>query len=180
MARFIGRLKGGRGEVSRLGTPASGIEATVNGWDVGVRVTGGCGESSDSDVFFVYSTGGSNHQCSEVLVAVIQLDRAAGTVVAEGAAEYNARIARLIKGGEPELVPGARAAAKRVLAAITVERRPFDWEGEEKSSTAWFVVRDGKVIGGPCLTRRDAEGVAKMEEEQNKAAWQRKLDNCVR
>ncbi len=38
MARFIGFLKGSRGEVTRLGTPSSGISATAQGWNIGGRV----------------------------------------------------------------------------------------------------------------------------------------------
>lgn len=113
MARFIGRLRGGRGEVSRLGTPASGISATVNGWDVGVSVCG-CVQLG-ADHFYVYTTGGS-HGGQDRCVAVISLNRA-GAVVSETYAEHEARLDRE-RALEPELVPGARAAAK------ALEREP--------------------------------------------------------
>ena len=72
MARFIGRLKGGRGEVSRLGTPASGMTASAQGWDVGAKVE--VIDRDGRDVVFVYATGGSNGRCSSQLVATIRCD----------------------------------------------------------------------------------------------------------
>lgn len=39
MAHFRGTLQGNRGETSRLGSKASGLEATLNGWNFGVRVS---------------------------------------------------------------------------------------------------------------------------------------------
>ena len=58
MARFIGYLQGQAGEVSRLGSPRSGIAATANGWNVGVHVSGQ--DMAGDDVFHVRMTGGSN------------------------------------------------------------------------------------------------------------------------
>ncbi len=58
MARFIGYVQGQAGDVSRLGSPRSGITAQAQGWNVGVRV---CGRDDDGeDEFAIFSTGGSS------------------------------------------------------------------------------------------------------------------------
>ena len=59
MARFRGTLEGGRGQVSRLGTPKSGLMANVNGWESGVRVSALVG-ADGCDAFEIEVTGGSN------------------------------------------------------------------------------------------------------------------------
>ena len=38
MARYYASIHGNRGEATRMGTPNSGIQAHVRGWDVGVKV----------------------------------------------------------------------------------------------------------------------------------------------
>lgn len=58
MAHFIGTLKGSKSEVSRLGTKSSGIEATLNGWDIGVKVK--IEHKNNNDVIYVSKTTGSN------------------------------------------------------------------------------------------------------------------------
>lgn len=58
MAQFRATIKGQRGEASRLGSKNSGLRAYVNGWDSGVLVEA---ENRDGrDIFYVYTTGGSN------------------------------------------------------------------------------------------------------------------------
>ena len=57
MARFRGTIQGGRGEASRLGH--KGLRASINGWDVGVRVYASVGDDGE-DVICVIATGGSN------------------------------------------------------------------------------------------------------------------------
>jgi hypothetical protein len=59
MARFMATIKGTRGDVSRLGTPKSGINAKINGWNTGVAIYARVNENGD-DCFDVYATGGSN------------------------------------------------------------------------------------------------------------------------
>jgi hypothetical protein len=59
MARFRATAHGNRGEASRLGTTASGIVVTCDGWDDGVKVIGRVDETG-LDVLDVYATGGSN------------------------------------------------------------------------------------------------------------------------
>lgn len=58
MAQYIGVVQGARGEASRLGTKASGMTATVNGWNVGARVI--IQHEDGRDVLYIYQTGGSN------------------------------------------------------------------------------------------------------------------------
>jgi hypothetical protein len=73
MARFIARATG-RAETSatRLGSPASGIQADCNGWNVGVTVYGKAVTGSfDSDCFEIYATGGSNNHHSRKLIATV-------------------------------------------------------------------------------------------------------------
>lgn len=68
MAHFRATIQGARGEASRLGHKE--IEASINGWDAGVRVYGVKGETGD--VFTVYATGGSNGNGTRKLVAVVR------------------------------------------------------------------------------------------------------------
>lgn len=58
MARFRATIQGQRGAASRLGSTSSGIQAYINGWDIGINVDGMAGP--DNDIFNVYLTGGSN------------------------------------------------------------------------------------------------------------------------
>lgn len=68
MAQFIGRIKGQRGEATRLGTKASGVTVEANGWNIGVKA-GAFHISSHGanglDVVEVYLTGGSNDACAK-------------------------------------------------------------------------------------------------------------------
>lgn len=73
MARFIGYVQGQAGETSRIGSPASGISAQAQGWNVGVRVCGHT-DSDDQDVFTIYATGGSNGGGSKLLGTVRLID----------------------------------------------------------------------------------------------------------
>ena len=68
MARFIGYLKGARGEVSRLGTPSSGITATAQGWNIGGEVTVSVDQDGNDVVEFVLTTG-SNDRGFKTIVA---------------------------------------------------------------------------------------------------------------
>ncbi len=71
MSRFYGDLKGSRGNATRQGTKASGIEGHVRGWGTGARVTV---EQADiqgqqRDLVKVYRTTGSNGRGNDELVA---------------------------------------------------------------------------------------------------------------
>ena len=87
MARFRGVLKGGRGSVSRLGTVKTGITAWVNGWDVGVRVTGAPARGGVEgvadlgfDEFHIFGTAGSNGGAREVFIGAVTLNTDGGIV----------------------------------------------------------------------------------------------------
>lgn len=168
MARFIGRLRGGRGEVSRLGTPASGIRATVSGWNVGVQVSGG--DVDGEDVFYVYANGGSNRQASEILVAVISLD-ASGAVVSETPAENEARKVREAAAKAPELVPEKKAAKRepkyRPLVADEVaalkryaSANGRTWKSSLRSS--WEIA--DATLPGPLYSLRNSHGPSWLVE----------------
>ena len=58
MAQYRAIIKGNRGEASRLGSKSSGLEAWVNGWNLGVSVE--IRHIEGKDRIFIYSTGGSN------------------------------------------------------------------------------------------------------------------------
>jgi hypothetical protein len=75
MARFMSVIKGNRGEVSRLGSPKSGIKAYINGWDLGVYVSGQVDEHGN-DVFYIYKTGGSTSSFYRELIAEINTSTA--------------------------------------------------------------------------------------------------------
>ena len=70
MARFIGTLKGNRGEASRLGSKKSGIKATVNGWHMGAYIVAYVNDD-DKDCMDIYETTGSGGNFSEKLVKTI-------------------------------------------------------------------------------------------------------------
>jgi hypothetical protein len=64
MARFIARIQGNRGQVSRLGSSFSGVDVTANGWNFGVDVhlyINGQGE----DEAIIVLTSGSNGRGGE-------------------------------------------------------------------------------------------------------------------
>ena len=54
--RFRGTITGNRGTASRLGRT---LEATVNGWRAGVKVTGGMIQGTPSDEFHIMVSAGS-------------------------------------------------------------------------------------------------------------------------
>lgn len=68
MARFRATIHGNRGKASRLGTPNSGMMATVNGWDIGVEVALYVNQKGE-DAVQIYRTGGSNGGRSSTLIA---------------------------------------------------------------------------------------------------------------
>ena len=68
MAHFIGYLQGSRSRVSRLGTPASGITATAQGWNIGGEVTVSVDQDGNDVVEFVLTTG-SNARGFKTIVA---------------------------------------------------------------------------------------------------------------
>ena len=60
MAHFCGTVQGDRGEVSRTGTKNSGVNATTNGWDIGVTSCARHNDTVGADNVAVRVTGGRN------------------------------------------------------------------------------------------------------------------------
>jgi hypothetical protein len=63
MARFYADIQGSRGEATRMGTAASGIQAHPRGWNLGVQVDGGTRDEEDNlglDEFDITISRGSN------------------------------------------------------------------------------------------------------------------------
>jgi len=71
MAQFRATIKGQRGEASRLGSKASGLKITVNGWDIGLLAY--AEHQNDEDVIELYATGGSSASFSDVLLGFVKL-----------------------------------------------------------------------------------------------------------
>jgi hypothetical protein len=72
MARFYASIAGqARTDATRRGSKLSGITGHVRGWDSGIRVEGSYDPETDSDVFRVYATAGSNGHGPDRLVATI-------------------------------------------------------------------------------------------------------------
>jgi hypothetical protein len=67
MAHFYGDLQGSRGEATRCGTKASGIDAHIRGWHTGVSVR--LAHVDGVDVVRVYRTSGSSGAGSDTLIA---------------------------------------------------------------------------------------------------------------
>ncbi len=63
MARFRGTVQGSRGLVSRLGGASGGLTASVNGWNVGVKVFAFVDENG-RDFIDIKMTRGSNGRSS--------------------------------------------------------------------------------------------------------------------
>lgn len=70
MAHFIGYVQGNRNIVSRLGHASSGIRAQAQGWDVGIKISGGV-DDNGNDVFHVYATKGSSGGIGSHLIATV-------------------------------------------------------------------------------------------------------------
>lgn len=72
MAQFYGEIKGqARTSATRRGSKASGLEAHLRGWNIGVRVVLEYKEGI-GDIVHVYRTGGSNGGDNDVLIATLQ------------------------------------------------------------------------------------------------------------
>jgi len=69
MAQFYADIQGNRGEATRMGTKASGIEGHIRGWSVGARVVIQYNPATGKDDVFVYKTSGSNHSRQAELIA---------------------------------------------------------------------------------------------------------------
>lgn len=59
MARFYAEIQGNKGSASRLGSKSSGMDAYVNGWDIGVHIRAYV-KTDERDAIFITPNGGSN------------------------------------------------------------------------------------------------------------------------
>ena len=72
MSQFYAEIKGqARTTASRRGSPKSGIDGHIRGWNIGVRVFGHVDENG-KDVFTIYKTSGSNGCKSDKLIKIIK------------------------------------------------------------------------------------------------------------
>jgi hypothetical protein len=71
VAHFIGAVQGSRAEVTRLGTPNSGINTIARGWNVGVNVQGR--KEDDGDVFTIYADSGSSGRTAGRYIGIVKL-----------------------------------------------------------------------------------------------------------
>ena len=69
MAQFYADIQGNRGEATRMGTKASGMDSHIRGWHTGAKVVCHYDEDTGKDIVRVYKTGGSSGRSSQELVA---------------------------------------------------------------------------------------------------------------
>ena len=73
MAHFRAVISGNRGEASRLGSKASGVRSSTDGWESGVDVRGHYNSETDSDEFGIWMTGGSNGQAPSKYLGFVKV-----------------------------------------------------------------------------------------------------------
>jgi hypothetical protein len=71
MAHFYADIQGNRGMATRMGTPNSGINGHIRGWNIGVKVVGWVDENG-KDCFQVHKTGGSTGKGQMEVIATIK------------------------------------------------------------------------------------------------------------
>lgn len=78
MARYLAAIQGTAGEATRLGSPKSGIRASAQGWNLGVRVNGAPvyddANGANQDEFRIAITGGSNDNGSKLYLGSAKED----------------------------------------------------------------------------------------------------------
>ena len=67
MAQFYASIQGNRGEVTRAGSKASGLQGHIRGWNIGVRVD--VLHIDGQDVCRVYKTPGSLGRGTDTLIS---------------------------------------------------------------------------------------------------------------
>lgn len=87
MAQFRATIQGGRGEAARLGHKTTGIEANVNGWDSGVKVSGY--HTDDADKFDIYMTTGSSGDGRELYLGTVKITEEGPVFVGGNALEVS-------------------------------------------------------------------------------------------
>lgn len=81
MAQFRGTVQGNRGGASRLGSKASGLRTTCNGWQSGVEVVASVNEETGQDEFVIWATGGSSPRFGAVRIGTVTTDADGNAVV---------------------------------------------------------------------------------------------------
>jgi hypothetical protein len=71
MAQYHAKIKGNRGEASRLGSKESGISALINGWNIGIGVDMFYDDDLEQDKIVVYKTYGSNKTGKDELLMTV-------------------------------------------------------------------------------------------------------------
>lgn len=74
MAQFIGYVRGGRGEASRIGHKTDGLTASAQGYDIGGKVVMTWDEEKQRDVATLYLTSGSNGMHAAVMLGSFTKD----------------------------------------------------------------------------------------------------------
>ena len=76
MSRFYGSIEGsGKTPATRQGTPKTGIDAHISGWDIGVKIR--CYvDKYGLDICEVYETGGSNSPQAKKLLTKVYTSEA--------------------------------------------------------------------------------------------------------
>ncbi len=87
MAHFYASIQGARGETTRTGTKASGIEGHIRGWDSGVFVQS-LNTGPTKDEFAVWATSGSNDAHTSRYLGVVKLVDSRPVFVPADAALY--------------------------------------------------------------------------------------------
>jgi hypothetical protein len=77
MNHFYASIQGQRGPATRCGSRPSGISSHTRGWSSGVEVRGYV-DSDGTDVFAVYTTGGSGGGEPSILIGEVWRDRTTG------------------------------------------------------------------------------------------------------
>ena len=72
MARYRGRVRGSRGEASRLGS--SELFTSTDAWDIGVEVEALPVRDGDGDSITITLTGGSNQSAQKMLLGTFTRD----------------------------------------------------------------------------------------------------------
>lgn len=83
MAQFRGTLEGNRGPASRLGTKQSGLNGTVNAWNVGANICARHDQNGDS-IEFLLTCGSDRHNPRILPINVFADDRGAFVVMVDG------------------------------------------------------------------------------------------------
>ena len=75
MARYRGTVAGSRGDTSRLGTAASGLQVACNGWNVGTLLEASPIEDdvAGEDVIHIHINGGSGNAAASTFIGSVML-----------------------------------------------------------------------------------------------------------